>query len=102
MTEEHAQRRLAAIFAADVVGYSRLVGGDEDGTLNAFRSHLTAFIEPTFTEYNGRLFKTMGDGLLAEFASVVDAVSQQDHGFGGMRADRGGIGQDLNPDVNAG
>ena len=69
-----AQRRLAAILAADVVGYSRLISEDEDGTLSAFRSHLTEFIEPKVAEFNGRLFKTMGDGLLAEFASVVEAV----------------------------
>jgi len=74
MAEESVQRRLAAIFAADVAGYSRLVSADEDGTLSAFRSHFTEFIEPTFAEHNGRLFKTMGDGLFAEFSSVVEAV----------------------------
>ena len=68
------QRRLAAILAADVVGYSRLVSADEDGTLKAFQSHLAELIEPKLSEFNGRLFKTMGDGLLAEFASVVEAV----------------------------
>ena len=71
---QDSQRRLAAILAADVVGYSRLVSADEDGTLNSFKAHLTELIEPKFAEFNGRLFKTMGDGLLAEFASVVEAV----------------------------
>ena len=74
MAEVNTQRRLAAILAADVAGYSRLVSVDENGTLAAFRSHLKEFIEPAFAEFNGRLFKTMGDGLLAEFASVVEAV----------------------------
>ncbi len=68
------QRRLAAILAADVVGYSRLMGDDEEGTLAALTAHRADLIEPAIAEHRGRLFKTTGDGLLVEFASVVDAV----------------------------
>jgi len=68
------QRRLAAILAADVAGYSRLMGDDEEGTLAALTAHLAELIEPCIAEHRGRVVKTTGDGLLAEFASVVDAV----------------------------
>jgi TolB-like protein/class 3 adenylate cyclase len=69
-----ATRRLAAILAADVVGYSRLIGADEEGTLNRLRSIHTDVIDPTIGEYSGRIVKTTGDGLLVEFSSVVDAL----------------------------
>ena len=72
MTEIH--RRLAAILAADVVGYSRLMGQDEAGTLVAFKSHLEEVIEPRIAEREGRVVKLMGDGVLAEFPSAVEAV----------------------------
>jgi adenylate cyclase len=68
------QRRLAAILAADVAGYSRLMGEDEEGTLATLTSHLTELIEPCIAEHRGRVVKKTGDGLMAEFASVVDAV----------------------------
>ncbi len=71
---EPVQRRLAAILAADVVGYSRLMGKDEEGTLATLTAHLSDLIEPCIAEHRGRVVKTTGDGLLAEFASVVDAV----------------------------
>lgn len=74
MAEERVQRRLAAILAADVVGYSRLMGQDEEGTLASLMTHLTELIKPRIAEHRGRVVKTTGDGLLAEFASVVDAV----------------------------
>jgi len=74
MVEERVQRRLAAILAADVVGYSKLMGKDEEGTLATLTSHLADHIEPCIAEHRGRVVKTTGDGLLAEFASVVDAV----------------------------
>jgi TolB-like protein/class 3 adenylate cyclase len=67
-------RRLAAILAADVAGYSRLIGTDEEGTLNRLRSIRADVIDPKITEHRGRIFKTTGDGLLAEFSSVVDAL----------------------------
>src|SRR4051794_41980586 len=69
-----AERRLAAIVAADVAGYSRLIGGDEEGTLNRLRSIRAEVIEPTIAAHKGRLVKTTGDGLLVEFGSVVDAL----------------------------
>jgi adenylate cyclase len=67
-------RRLAAILAADVVGYSRLMGADEEGTHERFKAHLRELLDPKIREHHGRLVKTTGDGVLAEFASVVDAV----------------------------
>src|SRR5262252_6304343 len=67
-------RRLAAILAADVGGYSRLMGADEEGTHERLRGHLRDLIEPKIAEHRGRVVKNTGDGFLAEFASVVDAV----------------------------
>jgi TolB-like protein/class 3 adenylate cyclase/thioredoxin-like negative regulator of GroEL len=68
------ERHLAAILAADMVGYSRLMSADEAGTLARQQSHLAEVIEPGIAEYRGRIVKTTGDGLLAEFPSVVDAL----------------------------
>ena len=67
-------RRLAAILAADVAGYSRLIGADEGGTLQALKAIRAELIDPTIAAHNGRLVKTTGDGLLVEFGSVVDAL----------------------------
>jgi adenylate cyclase len=75
VTSERVERRLAAILAADVVGYSRLMGVDELGTFERIRAHRKELFEPEIARYHGRIFKLMGDGLLAEFGSVVDAVS---------------------------
>jgi adenylate cyclase len=69
-----ATRRLAAILAADVAGYSRLMGADEEGTLRRLKALRTEVIDPTIAEHHGRIVKTTGDGLLVEFASVVDAM----------------------------
>jgi len=69
-----ATRRLAAILAADVVGYSRLMEADEEGTHERFKAHLAELIDAKIREHHGRIVKTTGDGVLAEFASVVDAV----------------------------
>ncbi len=74
MAEERAQRRLAAIVAADVVGYSRLMEQDEADTFERLRAHRKELFEPEIAKHRGRIFKLMGDGLLAEFGSVVDAV----------------------------
>lgn len=74
MEEKRVERRLAAIFAGDVAGYSRLMGIDEEGTLAALKAHRRAVVDPKITEHRGRIVKTTGDGLLVEFASVVDAV----------------------------
>ncbi|MCZ6454790.1 MAG: adenylate/guanylate cyclase domain-containing protein [Alphaproteobacteria bacterium] len=75
MSEERVQRRLAAILAADVVGYSRLMGADEAGTLARLKQLRRDVFDPHTEEFGGRLFKTTGDGLLIEFPSAVDAVN---------------------------
>ena len=75
MAGEQGERRLAAILAADVAGYSRLMGEDEAGTLGALKGHLQQFVTPQITQHRGRVVKLMGDGLLVEFSSVVDAVA---------------------------
>ena len=67
-------RRLAAILAADVAGYSRLMGEDEEGTHQRLRAHLGELVDPKIEEHRGRIVKNTGDGMLAEFPSVVDAV----------------------------
>src|SRR5215813_6776467 len=69
-----ATRRLAAILAADVAGYSRLMGADEEGTLERLKALHRELVDPKMAEHHGRIVKTTGDGLLVEFASVVDAV----------------------------
>ncbi len=74
MAELGVQRRIAAILAADVVGYSGLIREDEEGTLAAVKSDIAEVFVPNVTAHSGRIFKTMGDGLLIEFSSVVDAV----------------------------
>src|SRR4029077_18283600 len=74
MSEGRVERRLAAILAVDVAGYSRLMGEDEEGTLAALRAVRRELGDPKIAEHRGRIVKTTGDGLLAEFASVVDAV----------------------------
>jgi adenylate cyclase len=68
------ERRLSAILAADVVGYSRLMGADEEGTLAALKAHRQAIVDPAIANHRGRIVKTTGDGVLVEFASAVDAV----------------------------
>ena len=74
MESNTVQRRLAAILAADVVGYSRLMGTDEVGTLRELKAHRRELIDPAIAAHRGRMVKTTGDGALVEFASVVDAV----------------------------
>src|SRR5215467_5649144 len=74
LANERVERRLTAILAADVAGYSRLVGADEEGTLAQWKAHWSVLIEPTIKEHRGRIVRVIGDGLLVEFASVVDAM----------------------------
>src|SRR5262245_50612575 len=74
MAEARVERRLAAILAADVAGYSRLMGVDEEGTLDALKACRRELIDPKIAEHRGRIVKTTGDGALVEFASAVDAV----------------------------
>jgi class 3 adenylate cyclase/pimeloyl-ACP methyl ester carboxylesterase len=74
LAKERAERRLAAILAADVAGYSRLMGADEEGTLAQLKAHRRALVDPKIKQHRGRIVKTTGDGMLVEFASVVEAV----------------------------
>ena len=74
MATDRVERKLAAILAADMVGYSRLIGADEEGTIARQKAHRAELIDPTIAEYRGRIVKLMGDGALVEFPSVVDAV----------------------------
>ncbi len=74
MGSHHAERRLVAVLAADVVGYSRLIEANEADTLAAIRALRCDVIDPLLAEYHGRIVKLMGDGIVAEFASVVEAV----------------------------
>src|SRR5207248_5981653 len=75
LSGERVERRLAAILAADVAGYSRLMGEDEAGTLARLRTHRRELIDPKVAEHKGRIVKTTGDGILIEFPSVVEAVA---------------------------
>jgi adenylate cyclase len=74
LPSERVERQLVAILAADVVGYSSLMGADDEGTLAQLKTHPRALMDPKITEHRGRIVKTTGDGILAEFASVVDAL----------------------------
>ncbi len=75
MAEARVERRLAAILAADVVGYSRLMAADEAGTLAALKRHREVVFDPAVAAHNGRIVKLIGDGTIVEFGSVVDAVN---------------------------
>src|SRR5215510_9244952 len=74
MPEDRIDRRLAAILAGDIAGYSRLMGLDEEGTLRQLKAHRKELVDPKIAEHRGRIVKTTGDGILVEFVSVVDAV----------------------------
>jgi adenylate cyclase len=71
---EQVNRRMAAILAADVAGYSRLMGADEEGTHARLKAHRCELVDPKIAEHHGRIVKTTGDGMLVEFTSVVDAM----------------------------
>jgi adenylate cyclase len=75
LARERAERRLAAILAADVAGYSRLMGAGEEDTLARLKAHRCELIDPKIGEHRGRIVKTTGDGILIEFPSVVEAIS---------------------------
>ena len=74
VTGERVERRLAAILAADVAGYSRLMGADEEGTLAQLKAFRKTLVDPIIAKHRGRIVKTTGDGMLVEFASAVDGV----------------------------
>ena len=75
MADIRTNRKLAAILAADVIGYSRLMGADEAGTLAALKRHRETIFDPAVAAHNGRIVKLIGDGTIVEFGSVVDAVN---------------------------
>lgn len=90
MTEDRVERRLAAVLAADVAGYSRLMGDDEEGTLTRLKAVRKNLVDPTIAAHRGRMVKTTGDGMLVEFASAVDAVRcaiEFQDGIAGQSAD---------------
>src|ERR1700751_3327237 len=74
LTSENVQRRLVAVLAADVAGYSRLMGADEEGTLAQLKAHRRALVDPKIKKHHGRVVKTTGDGMLVEFSSVLEAL----------------------------
>src|ERR1700751_5361348 len=74
LATERVERRLAAILAADVAGYSRLMGADEEGRHERLKAHPRELVDPKVKEHRGRIVKNTGDGMLVEFGSVVDAV----------------------------
>ena len=102
MPEQRAQRRLAAILSADVVGYSRLMGEDEEGTLARLKAHRSELIDVKIAEHRGRVVKSTGDGILIEFASVVDAVRCAVEMQSGMDTRNSDIPQDRRIDLRVG
>jgi adenylate cyclase len=90
LAAEQVERRLAAVLAADVAGYSRLMGADEEGTLARLKAARKTLVDPTIASHRGRIVKTTGDGMLVEFASAVDAARcavEVQRGMGGQNAD---------------
>ncbi len=102
MAEERVKRRLVAILAADVAGYSRLMGEDEAGTLAALKAHRAEVFDPMVAAHNGRIVKLMGDGTLVEFASVVDAVQCAVEFQGEMVERNAGVSQDRRIELRIG
>ena len=96
------ERKLAAILAADVVGYSRLMELDEAGTFERLKAYRTELVEPAVAAHRGAIFKLMGDGLLAEFASVIDAVECAADIQRGMAERNQGLPEDQRIDVRIG
>lgn len=99
---DNVERKLSAILAADVAGYSRLMGADEEGTLNALNGHLRELVEPAIAGHRGRIVKTTGDGVLAEFPSVVDAVRAAAEVQSGMARRNAGVAEDKRLDFRIG
>ena len=95
LTGERAERRLAAVLATDIAGYSRLMGRDEEGTLANLKSLRKMLVDPAIAAHRGRIVKTTGDGMLVEFASVVDAVDCAVKMQRGMAAQNTGVSRDL-------
>jgi adenylate cyclase len=95
VSSEHVERRLTAVLAADIAGYSRLMGRDEEGTLAKLKSFRKALLDPAIAEHRGRIVKTTGDGMLAEFASAVDAARFAIEVQRGMAEQNTGVPQEL-------
>jgi len=94
LTDERVQRRLAAVLAADVAGYSRLMGANEEGTLARLKAIRKTFVDPAIASHRGRIVKTTGDGMLVEFASAVDAVRSAVEVQNGMADRNASVPQD--------
>ena len=95
MATERVERKLAAILATDIAGYSRLMGADEEGTLARLKAHRRELIDPKIAEHRGRIVKTTGDGLLVEFSSVIDALRCATEVQGGMTKRNAAVPADL-------
>lgn len=95
MTGARLERRLAAVLAADVAGYSRLMGSDEEGTLGRLKAIRRSLLDPAIASHRGRIVKTTGDGMLADFASAVDAVRCAIEVQRGITGQNENIAQDL-------
>src|SRR4051794_36200395 len=102
LTSERVERRLAAVLAADVAGYSRLMGRDEEGTLANLKSLRKTLVDPTIAAHRGRIVKTTGDGMLVEFASAVDAVRCAVELQRGMTAQNAAVPQDTRIELRIG
>ncbi len=102
MATERVERRLAAILAADIAGYSRLMGADEEGTLARLKAHRRELIDPKIAEHRGRIVKTTGDGLLVEFASPVEAVRCAGEIQKAMREREGSLPEDRRIEIRVG
>jgi class 3 adenylate cyclase len=102
LAAERVERKLAAILAADVAGYSRLTGADEEGTLARLKAHRRELIDPKIAEHRGRIVKTTGDGLLVEFASPVEAVRCAGEIQKAMREREGSLPDDQRIEIRIG
>src|ERR1700726_2237233 len=102
LATERVERKLAAILAADVAGYSRLMGTDEEGTLARLKAHRRELIDPKIAEHRGRIVKTTGDGLLVEFASPVEAVRCAGEIQKAMREQEGSLPEDQRIEIRVG
>lgn len=102
MSSERVERRLAAVLAADVAGYSRLMGRDEEGTLTRLKTFRRTFVDPTIAGHRGRIVKTTGDGMLVEFASAVDAVRCAIEVQRGMARQNADVSQDVRIEFRVG
>jgi adenylate cyclase len=94
LTDERVERRLVAVLAADVAGYSRLMGTDEESTLARLKAVRKALVDPAIASHRGRIVKTTGDGMLVEFASAVDAVRGAVEVQNGMAEQNAALPQD--------